>query len=236
MTYNIHHGQGMDGKIDIKRISDICKDANADLIALQEVDRGVERTGKIDIMNLLKEYTDLSIAFGKNIDFQGGDYGNGILSKYKIDSVKNIHYKMIRPGEQRGMLQSVVNINGENVVFIDTHTGDKSNDEEKQMNVDEIISAIKDYPDMPVILCGDFNSTPDTKMHKALKEYFVDIWEMLNGSNGYSFPSVNPDRRIDYIYISKNILNRIKPLSIKLIRSEASDHLPVVAEFELLGN
>lgn len=236
ITYNIHHGQGMDKKIDIVRIGDLLMDNKADLAALQEVDRGVERSDKIDIMQLLKEQTGMQMAFGKNIDFQGGDYGNGILSKYKIDTVKNYHYKMMREGEQRGLLQAVIDINGETIVFMDTHTGDKNNETEKLMNADEIIAALKDYPGMPVILCGDFNDRPGSKMHEKLKEHFIDVREFLNSEAGYSFPSVNPDRRIDYIYISKEALKWLKPLSIKCIQSEASDHLPVITEFEVLNN
>ncbi|MGE5621054.1 MAG: endonuclease/exonuclease/phosphatase family protein [archaeon] len=236
ITYNIHHGQGIDKVLDIKRIGGILTDNNAGLAALQEVDRGVERSGKIDIMKMLAEQTGMNMAFGKNIEFQGGDYGNGILSKFKIDTVQNLHYKMLREGEQRGLLQAVVEINGGKIVFMDTHTGDKSNDTEKLMNVEEIVSALKNYKGMPVILCGDFNDRPGSKMHEGLKEYFIDVREMLNSEAGYTFPSDKPDRRIDYIYISKESLKKLKPLSVRVIQSEASDHLPVVAEFELMNS
>lgn len=236
LTYNIHHGQGIDGKIDISRIGDLIKDNRADLAALQEVDRGIKRSNEIDIMKQLAEQTGMFMAFGKNIDFQGGDYGNGVLSKFIIDTVTNLHYKMIREGEQRGMLQTVVEVNGGKIVFINTHTGDKNNEIEKLMNADEIVNVLKKYEGLPVILCGDFNDRPGSKMHESLKEYFVDIRELLNDDPGYSFPSVKPDRRIDYIYISKDGLKKLKPLSINVLQSEASDHLPVIAEFEVLNN
>lgn len=235
MTYNIHHGQGMDGKIDVARIGDIITGNLADLAALQEVDRGVERTKKIDIIKMLSDQTGMSMAFGKNIDFQGGDYGNGILSKFRIDSVKNSHYRMLQEGEQRGLLKTSISINNESIVFIATHTGDKNSETEKLMNAEEIIAALKGCGDMPVIICGDFNDRPGSKMQEKLKEYFADVWEVLSGDPGYSFPSSKPDRRIDYIYISKEGLKRFKPLSITTVQTDASDHLPVIAEFEILN-
>ncbi|MGE5351055.1 MAG: endonuclease/exonuclease/phosphatase family protein [Acidobacteriota bacterium] len=236
MTYNIHHGQGIDGKIDIKRIGGLILDNRAGLVALQEVDRGVERSGKIDIMQMLKGQTGMFMAFGKNIDFQGGDYGNGILSQFKIDTVKNLHYKMTREGETRGLLQAIVDIAGQKVVFMDTHTGDKNTEPEKLMNAGEIISVLKSCEGMPVILCGDFNDRPIGKMHDSLSQYFVDVWQLLHKDEGFSFPSDKPDRRIDYIYISKESLKKLKPVSIRVLQSEASDHLPLMAEFELLRN
>ncbi|MCU7494110.1 MAG: hypothetical protein HF314_07450 [Ignavibacteria bacterium] len=237
MTYNIHHGQGTDGKIDIERIGNLVKDNKAGLVALQEVDRGVLRSNKIDIMQLLKSQTGMYTAFGKNLDFQGGEYGNGILSKFPVDTISNYHYKMLREGEQRGLLQTIVEVNGEKMVFLATHTGDKNTEAEKLVNAEEMKTILKSYRGMPVILCGDFNDRPEkSTMHDSLTTYFVDVWQYLHKDEGYSFPSDKPDRRIDYIYLSKDALKKLKPVSITVLKSEASDHLPLIAEFELLDN
>src|SRR5690349_9616478 len=48
MTYNIHITQGMDKKFDAARIADVIKRADVDVVALQEVDVGVNRSGKVD--------------------------------------------------------------------------------------------------------------------------------------------------------------------------------------------
>src|ERR1043166_6137788 len=48
MTYNIHVGVGMDKKLDLQRIANVIKAQRPDLVGLQEVDRGVERTKRID--------------------------------------------------------------------------------------------------------------------------------------------------------------------------------------------
>ena len=233
ITYNIHHGQGIDNKIDISRIANIIKLNSVDLAAFQEVDRGVERTSRIDIMKILQDSTGMFAAFGKNIDFQGGDYGNGILSKFPIVKDTNLHYKMMKEDEQRGLLQTVINLNGQKIVFMDTHPGFRNENDEKLMNVEEIINTVKEYKNLPVVICGDFNDLPESKMHEKMKDYFIDVWEYLYKDEGFTFPSDKPDRRIDYIYISKSALEKIKPVSIKVLQSIASDHLPVIAEFEI---
>src|SRR6185503_1828899 len=108
MTYNIHHGEGTDGKIDLNRIAEVILSARADIVALQEVDRSVERTARRDLVAELAELTKMNFAFGKNIDYQGGDYGNAVLSRFRVLKYENRHYKMIRDGEQRGLLQVVL--------------------------------------------------------------------------------------------------------------------------------
>ena len=48
LTYNIRHGEGMDGVYDLGRIAEIIRGAHPDVVALQEVDRGTERSGRAD--------------------------------------------------------------------------------------------------------------------------------------------------------------------------------------------
>ncbi|HEY5615862.1 MAG TPA: endonuclease/exonuclease/phosphatase family protein, partial [Bacteroidota bacterium] len=102
LTFNIHHGEGTDGEIDIKRIAKLIQDSRADIVALQEVDRWTERTKKIDIMNELVDLTEMTYAFGKTIDFQGGEYGNGVLTRFPILEERNVLYPMTRPITQEG--------------------------------------------------------------------------------------------------------------------------------------
>jgi len=236
MTYNIHHGEGIDSIIDLSRIAQLIKDNEADLAAFQEVDKNVNRSHQLDIMKILSDSTGMFFSFGKNIDYQGGDYGNGILSKYKIEKEANRHYKMLREGEQRGLLQTFINIKGTKILFMNTHIDFRKDDAERLQNVDEIIEVLNSNKNLPVIICGDFNDEPGSRTHKKMKEYFIDVWEYLNEEEtGFSYPAENPVKRIDYIFISKNSLEILKPVSIKVLKSDASDHLPVIAEFELIN-
>ncbi|MBT5621283.1 MAG: endonuclease, partial [Verrucomicrobia bacterium] len=109
MTYNIHHAEGLDGKVDLERIANVLQQSNADVIALQEVDKNTERTGGIDMPAELAKLTGLNVVFGANLDnFQGGQYGTAILSRFPIESHENHLLNQTRKGEQRGVLQAVL--------------------------------------------------------------------------------------------------------------------------------
>lgn len=239
MTYNIHHGEGVDGKVDIERIAKLIRDAKADIVALQEVDRGVERTKKIDIMTMLADMTGLTYAFGKNIDYQGGDYGNGILTRFPIIEERNLHYKMIREGEQRGLLQLVLDVRGQEIVVMNTHIDYRQDDSERVLNVGELREAAKRYGPRTVIVCGDFNDLPASRTISLMREAFVDTWEAVGQGEGFTYPTATPEKRIDYIFVSKPTSSGssvVRPVSAQVLRSEASDHLPVLVEFRISTN
>lgn len=241
MTYNIHHGEGVDGKVDLKRIADLILDSGADVVALQEVDRGVERTNKMDMMTTLSDLTGMTYAFGKNFDFQGGDYGNGFLTRFPILAEKNIQYHMINPGEQRGLLQVVLEIRGTEVVFMNTHLDYRPADTERLMNVDEIKSAVTEFSPRTVVVCGDFNDVPSSRTVESMRQQFTDVGGLVDVSRGNTYPTSEPVKRIDYIFVSnnsgktgdQNAPGFLKPRSAMVLRSDASDHLPFLAEFEL---
>ncbi len=103
LTYNIHHGVGIDNKLDLDRIAKFIVNNKIDIAAVQEVDSCTERTGKINTPSYLAEKTGMEFAFGGNIKFDGGSYGNLILSKFPILNCLNITLPNIDKGEQRGL-------------------------------------------------------------------------------------------------------------------------------------
>lgn len=239
LTYNIHHGEGPDGKVDIERIANVIKDSKADIVALQEVDRGVERTKKIDIMTMLADLTGMTYAFGKNTDYQGGDYGNGVLTKYPILEERNLHYKMIRTGEQRGLMQLVLEVQGNEIAFMNTHIDYRQDDSERVMNVKELRTTAKTYAPRPVIVCGDFNDLAQSRTIALMKEEFADSWEAAGKESGSTYPAEKPTKRIDFVFVSKSNSKNdapsvgLKPSSARVIDSDASDHRPLLVEFQL---
>jgi len=104
MSYNIHTGVGIDGKFDLERIARLITEYNIDIAGLQEVDQGVERTDRVDTMKKLSELTGMYAAFGMAIPFQGGEYGNGILSRFPIIEKRNHPYTFEQTGEHRALL------------------------------------------------------------------------------------------------------------------------------------
>jgi endonuclease/exonuclease/phosphatase family metal-dependent hydrolase len=248
MTYNIRHGRGLDDRVDVERIARVILEADADLVALQEVDCGVERSGKVDMMSKLSELTGMAYAFGKNLDYQGGEYGNGVLSRFPILCAQNLRYRMIRPGEQRGLLHVVVEIDGGELAFISTHIDYRPDDAERLMNIEEIYEAAQSCAPRPVIVCGDFNAPPGSRAIALMKRDFFDVWELAGNPAGGTFPATDGTKRIDYIFVSRHRQEKIVPVGqlslrnmspaleatkARVIHSNASDHLPVVAELRM---
>ena len=231
MSYNIHHGEGLDQRLDLERIAKVITDARADIVGLQEVDRGCERTQKRDLPAELAQLTGMNVVFEKNIPYQGGEYGNAVLSRFPIKSSKNTHYKMLRPGEQRGVLQLVLEVHGRELLFMNTHIDYRPDDSERVMNAGELKGIVAAAGEKtPVILVGDFNTVPASRTHELVKAFLTDSWEVVGKGDGFTFPVRTPTKRIDYIWISKGT---VEPLKMEVIRTEASDHLPIVAELRL---
>jgi endonuclease/exonuclease/phosphatase family metal-dependent hydrolase len=240
LTWNIHHAEGTDKKIDVDRIAQLITEEKADIVAIQEVDRGVERTSKIDIITKLADLTGMTYAFGKTIDFQGGDYGNAFLTRLPIFEEKNFLYRNLQIGEQRGVLVLVLGAGGEELVVANTHFESRGNDSARIASANELKSILKGYSSRPLILCGDFNVIPTSPVVSQLKEEYLDAWEQAGTWEGYTFPSDAPGKRIDYVFTGKNRTSdstaafvHLRPLSARVVQSLASDHRPVLVELEL---
>ena len=232
MTYNIHHGEGIDGKLDLQRIAALVKQERADVVALQEVDRFVPRSGNQDIAARLAELTGMRQVFGKNIDLNGGDYGNAVLSRFPILDHRHTRYHVSVSGEQRGLLEAVLKIQGHEVLLLNTHLDFMKDDVERLANVAEAFETLAaSKPKRPVIWCGDFNAPPQSPAYKAVLEQMVDCWPLAGAGPGFTIPVQFPAARIDYVFIEKD--SPLKPGKAWVPLSKASDHLPVVVEFEL---
>jgi endonuclease/exonuclease/phosphatase family metal-dependent hydrolase len=231
MTYNIHHGAGLDGRVDLQRIADLIKREQADIVALQEVDKGVQRTARRDCPAELAVLTGMTCVFSNNFHFQGGEYGNAVLTRFPVKRWTNRHYKMLRPGEQRGLLQLVLDVHGRDLVFMDTHIDFRADDAERLMNVAELLELLPACHGQPVILCGDFNDTPRSRTHERLVSAFTDTWAAVGKGEGLTIPADKPAKRIDYIWLSKD--SGLETVRAWVPKSDASDHLPVVAELRL---
>jgi endonuclease/exonuclease/phosphatase family metal-dependent hydrolase len=230
MTYNIRHGEGMDGRIDLERIAELIRREGADVVALQEVDRGVTRSGRRDLAGELAALTGMKHVFSNNFHFQGGEYGNALLTRATVSGWRNTHYRMLREGEQRGLLWVELEMAGRRLVVMNTHLDFRPDDTERLSNVREIMVAGGGIKADGVIICGDFNSVPGSPTHEAMKERFEDVWEAVGVGEGFTYSSTEPNRRIDYVFWDS--AGKLMPVRAWISPSLASDHLPLTVEFE----
>lgn len=232
MTYNIHIGIGMDKKPDLQRISEVILRDKPDLVALQEVDRGVKRTKGIDQIAELARLTRMNYAFAPNLDFQGGKYGVAILSRYPILAIDHRRYASKREAERRGLLRVEVLVKGERINFVTTHL-DYQFADARLFETEQLLKALESVQGA-LIVTGDFNDEPTGMSYKLMLHGFTDAWSdaaQKEGTDGLTFPADKPVKRIDYVFVSKN-----KGVSAKwaAVRSTlASDHLPLVVDLEL---
>ena len=90
LCYNVHWCLGTDGKYDVARLAEVINSSKPDLVALQEVDVGVKRSGRIHEVQQLAKLTGLSARFGPTQHYEGGLFGNAVLSRFPILDV-SIH-------------------------------------------------------------------------------------------------------------------------------------------------
>lgn len=231
MTYNIHHGEGTDKRLDLERIARLILDQRADIVALQEVDRGVERTRRRDLPAELAALTRMTCIFSNNFAYQGGEYGNAVLTRFPVRSSTNTHFRMLRSGEQRGVLQVHLVLPGNRpLLVLSTHLDFRRDDTERLSNIPEIEAIARAHPDVPLLVCGDFNDVPGSGTHQAMARLFDDAWPLAGEGDGFTIPSTGPNKRIDFVWIRRP--SPLSPRRAWVPESLASDHCAVVVSFE----
>lgn len=230
MTYNIHVGIGMDKKLDLRRIADVINREKPDLVGLQEVDRGVQRTQRIDEIAELSKLTRMEYAFAFNLPYQGGQYGVAILSRFPIRATEHWLYRNLREAERRGFIRAEVKIDGRVVHFLTTHL-DYQHDDGRLYEAQQMLAFLSDVKG-PLIIVGDFNDLPAGGTYKLMRSLFDDAWaEVRADEEGFSYPADKPAKRIDYIFTRQR--DRIKVERAWVVNTLASDHIPVVADLKL---
>ena len=230
MTYNIHVGVGMDKQLDLQRIAGVINKEKPDLVGLQEVDRGVQRTQRIDEIVELSKLTRMDYAFAFNLPYQGGQYGVAILSRFPIRATEHRLYKNLREAERRGFIRAEVKIDGRLVHFATTHL-DYQHDDGRLFEAQQMLAFLSNVKG-PLIVVGDFNDTPAGGTYKLMSGLFDDAWgDSRGGDDGFSYPADKPAKRIDYIFARRS--DGIRTRRAWIVQTLASDHIPVVADLEL---
>ena len=225
MTYNVHHCEGVDGKLDVNRIANIIKKQNCDLVALQEIDRGTGRSQNIDQLEKLAELTGMKPFFGKTIDYSGGDYGVAVLSKLPVVSHKVWPLPAGGKREPRVALEVVVQpTDGEAFVFVCTHLDHSSGENDRAKQTETLRKLFGNGP-RQAILAGDFNATAKSPEMRVVLEKWTDV-DVAKLTP--TIPVAKPTLKIDYIFLQQDSPWKVHASEV-LNEPVASDHLPLVA-------
>jgi endonuclease/exonuclease/phosphatase family metal-dependent hydrolase len=229
LSYNIHHGEGTDGKLDLERIARVIRSANPDVAALQEVDQQTRRTGHVDQAAELARLTQMHVVFGKNIDFEGGGYGNAVLSKLPIKNHANHHLPTFDNFEQRGVLVAQLEAPHakEPLLLFATHLDHRRDDRERLASATKINELLAMHGDAPALLAGDLNDTWESATLAILRRQ----WTRANEEERPTIPVAAPDRQIDFVLLRP--ATRWKVVEFRVLEEAvASDHRAILAVLE----
>jgi endonuclease/exonuclease/phosphatase family metal-dependent hydrolase len=239
LVYNIHAGKDAGGRDNLARVAEVVRGSGADLVLLQEVDRNTQRSGPTDQPATLARLTGYSVAFGRTIGFQGGDYGIALLSRWPIVQDTLIPLAVTAPPgqtvanrEQRGVLVAEVAAPGGALTVLNTHLDASGNDVWRMQEIEGVLRVANTIrgSGMPLLLGGDFNSRPESPIHGSLRTAgFRDAWPECGTGDAMTFPAASPNRRIDYLYLT----GATRCLDARVLPGEASDHRALLIHVRL---
>ena len=232
-TFNIHHGVGTDGRLDLARTADVIAGTGARLVGLQEVDRHWSaRSDWDDQAALLADQVGMDVVFAPAIDLARPDdpgeprrqYGNALLSRDPIVAWSSSLLPGTGEREPRSLLQAVVDVGGTAARVAVTHLQNRAPAERlgQARWVSDVLAAASE----PVVLLGDMNAQPGSPTLDALTGRLVDAWSVGGSGAGLTFDAATPHARIDYVLTSPTLVAE----RAWVVPGGASDHLPVVAE------
>lgn len=216
MSYNVRHCAGMDLVVDYDRTASVIVQQQPDVVALQELDSMTGRSGHRDQLDELASRTGYHPIFGAAIDFDGGQYGVGILSHEIPLSIRRIPL----PGEEPRVLL-VVEL--EDYVIACTHLD--LDEAQRLASVPLIVEEAQRWQ-KPFLLVGDWNDTPDSELLEVMTQHFT----VLSGDEA-TYPADEPTECIDYVAVFDG---RAKAIESHVIdEPAASDHRPLVVRVML---
>ena len=226
MNYNLHNGFDQMGHLGLEALAQVIEAENPDVVGLQEINRGWVVNGSTDMLEWLSQRLDMPYVWGPTTDPL---WGNAVLSRLPLN---DSDLQPLPPPDlllKRGFIWANVDVgNGDYLDIIDTHYHHKADGSDIRV---EQTQAILDYwAERPfTLIMGDLNAEPPAPEIQMLHiQGFLDVLDETNVVPGYTNDALNPFRRIDYIFITPDLM----PTNATVPPEPASDHLPVVTDIQ----
>lgn len=224
-TYNVHKCKGLDGRVSVKRIANVLRELNADVVALQEIFGQQAR--------VLAEELDLHSAFGENRQLAGDAYGNLVLSRHPLRSHCNYDVSVLGR-ERRGCLRTDVFVHTHPLHIFNVHLGTDFFERRQQAKhlIDEAVLRSRSL-EGPRIVLGDFNEWTRGTVSQALSAEFESTDVRVYLGRARTYPAILPVMHLDHIYYDPQL--RVEHASVHRSKTAliASDHVPLVADLRL---
>lgn len=218
MSYNIKNANGMDNVCNFQRIANVINNTSPDVVAIQEVDSMTNRSGQKYVLGEIAERTQMHGYFAPAIDYDGGKYGIGLLTKQVPLRLQSLPL----PGREEA--RTLILAEFTDYIYCCTHM---SLTEEDRMKSLELVKAFTSSSTKPLFLAGDMNAEPESGFIKKLQKDF----QILSNPKQHTFPAPDPKETIDYIAMLKQNAKGFAVISAKVINEPmASDHRPILVE------
>lgn len=218
MSYNIKNANGMDNVCNFQRIANVINNTSPDVVAIQEVDSMTNRSGQKYVLGEIAERTQMHGYFAPAIDYDGGKYGIGLLTKQVPLRLQSL------PLLGREEARTLILAEFADYIYCCTHM---SLTEEDRMKSLELVKAFTSSSTKPLFLAGDMNAEPESGFIKELQKDF----QILSNPKQHTFPAPDPKETIDYIATLKQNAKGFAVISAKVINEPmASDHRPILVE------
>ena len=218
MTYNIRNANGMDDVCNFQRVANVINNAFPDVVAIQEVDSMTERSGRKYVLGEIAERTQMHAYFAPAIDFDGGKYGIGLLTRQVPVRLQTVAL----PGREE--VRALILAEFEEYVYCCTHL---SLTEEDRMKSLELVKSFTSSYKKPLFLAGDMNAEPESGFIKELQKDF----RILSNPKLHTYPASGPKETLDYIAALKSGAEGFALISARVLDEPvASDHRPVLVE------
>jgi endonuclease/exonuclease/phosphatase family metal-dependent hydrolase len=227
MSYNVHEAVGTDHQRDYRRISDVIGEINPDIINLQEVDSDLSKPGKPQsfLFETINQMTNYQGIRGVTMFRSRSAYGNAIFLRSKSFDIKR-HDISFEDREPRGILECKSQINNITLRILNTHFGLKKR--ERRAQVSTLKQLVQEDITHPILISGDFNEWYPHSKNLSELELIMNI-----APKKRTFPARFPIFKLDRIFYRGRIRLIDTWIHQSLLSRAASDHLPLVAKFDI---
>ncbi len=226
MSFNILHGATTQNDFNLDTIASIINHYDPHLVAMQEVDFKTGRAKEYDLLTELGYRTKMASLFARAMYYDGGEYGEAVLSKYTFVGSENFKLPHLAESEPRAaLIAKVVTKQGNLIQFVATHLDHQKDDTDRIMQANTLLEKLKDT-EYPTIVVGDLNAEPDSEPIQILLKEFTkpDIPDAYLPT----WSSEDPSKCIDHILF--NMPKKWKVIDYEVLcENYATDHCIVMA-------
>jgi len=233
LQFNIRAGIDASGEVAVSRIAAEIAAADPDLVSLNEVDDATRRSAGTDEASYLSRATGLRAVFGPTLlAYDGGRFGNVILSRYPIVESHNTPLPQVTNFEARALLTATVRVGHRKVAFSSVHLSAGDGGAGDRVLEAAAVAQVLRTARYPTVVAGDLNSPPTDLPVRTLRNYLLDAQEQAGTGLGLTVPQEDPVRRIDYVLYDDHFAAVAG--STQVLPSAVSDHRSVLTELDLL--